>query len=103
MYDLIHRLLHFETPALPGGGGGAEAPAAGTEETPPATAPPAAEPTTPDREGGPPETIPYARFKEVNDQLAELKGYSQFSELGYDPDSLGRLVSLESAFAEDPL
>lgn len=81
-----------------------QAPAAGTEETPPVATPPPAEATTiPEREGVPPETIPYARFKEVNDQLAELRDYRQFSELGYDPDSLGRLVNLESSFAQDPL
>ena len=83
----------------------AGAPAAGTGETPaaPTPPPPAEASTVPEREGGPPETIPYARFKEVNDQLAELRDYRQFGELGYDPDSLGRLVNLEASFAEDPL
>lgn len=51
---------------------------------------------------GPPENIPYARFKEVNDQLRELKGYSSVAEAGYDPDSVGRLVAFEQAYREDP-
>jgi len=71
----------------------------GTEETP-----------TPDQSagtvntdtGGPPENIPYARFKEVNDQLRELKGYAPLVEAGYDPDSMGRLVAFEEAYREDP-
>lgn len=48
---------------------------------------------------GPPETVPYARFKEVNDRLA---GYRELEQIGYDPDSLGRLVQFEAALVQDP-
>ncbi len=48
---------------------------------------------------GPPETIPYSRFKEVNDRL---RGYRDLEELGYDADSLHRLVAWETEFLEDP-
>lgn len=52
--------------------------------------------------GSPPESIPYARFKEVNDQLRDLKGFSSVAEAGYDPDSVGRLIAFEQAYGEDP-
>jgi len=95
------KTLLYEAVSDPASAG---ASAAGTGETPGLEAPPAAEPTKPDSGAASvPETIPYDRFKEVNDELRELKGYRQFEELGYDPDSLGRLVSLESSFAQDPL
>jgi hypothetical protein len=51
---------------------------------------------------GTPDTIPYARFKEVNDQYQSLRGYQQLAELGYDPDSLGRLASFEVSYMQDP-
>ena len=79
----------------------------GSEGAPgsPATTPPAAGPSTPDSGvgQGAPDTIPYARFKEVNDQYQALKGYQQLSELGYDPDSLGRLASFEVSYMQDPV
>lgn len=53
--------------------------------------------------GGPPENIPYARFKEVNDRLASLKGYEELAQYGYDPDSLGRLAAFEARYAQDPI
>lgn len=76
----------------------------GTEGVPPAPAPPAAAPLNTDTgaDGRTPETIPYGRFKEVNDQLAELRPYSEFTKLGYDPDSLGRLVNFEASYQQDP-
>jgi len=74
----------------------------GTGETP-ATSAPAAAPITPDSAGGPPETIPYARFKEVNDQLQGLKQYEELQNYGYDPDSLGRLAAFEAQYMTDPV
>src|SRR5829696_867956 len=53
--------------------------------------------------GGLPDTVPYARFKEVNDQYSELKGYKTLAEYGYDPDSLGRLAAFESSYLQDPI
>jgi hypothetical protein len=74
----------------------------GTGETP-GTPAPAAAPTTPDSAGGPPESIPYARFKEVNDQLQNLKPYEELQQYGYDPDSLGRLAAFEAQYMTDPI
>jgi hypothetical protein len=51
---------------------------------------------------GRPESIPYARFKEVNDQLRELKGFASVAEAGYDSDSVSRLIAFEQAYGEDP-
>lgn len=66
---------------------------------------PAAEPSTTDtgaQGGQTPETIPYARFKEVNDRYSEVKGYEQLKSFGYDPDSLGRLAAFEAQYQADP-
>jgi len=64
--------------------------------------PPAGESNTDTTATGPPETIPYARFKEVNDELTSLRGYAQLRDWGYDPDSLGRLAQFETAYMQDP-
>lgn len=71
----------------------------GTEETP---TPSQSAGTVNTDTGGPPESIPYARFKEVNDQLRDLKGYVPVAQAGYDPDSVGRLIAFEEAYREDP-
>src|SRR5215831_20921657 len=52
---------------------------------------------------GPPESIPYARFKEVNDRLAGLRGYEELAQYGYDADSLRRLASFEQQYQADPI
>lgn len=52
--------------------------------------------------GGPPESIPYARFKEVNDSYQQLKGFEELAQYGYDPDSLGRLAAFEAQYMTDP-
>jgi hypothetical protein len=67
--------------------------------------PPAAEPTTPDSgDGGrTPESIPYARFKEVNDRYAALRPFEDLTSLGYDADSLRRLAEFEAAYVQDPI
>jgi hypothetical protein len=86
------------TDEVPGNEGGSQ---------PPGT-PPAAGPSTTDTgvAGGPPDTIPYARFKEVNDRLnearTELSGYETLRGYGYDPDSLGRLAAFETQYLQDP-
>jgi hypothetical protein len=79
--------------------------APGSADTPPPADTPAAGPSTTEtyQQGGPPESIPYARFKEVNDRLAELKGYEDLAQYGYDPDSLGRLAAFEAQYMTDPV
>src|SRR5262252_7575832 len=74
---------------VPGNVGGA-VPSAGTSNTEAA-------------QGGPPESIPYARFKEVNDRLAGLRGYEDLAQYGYDADSLRRLASFEQQYQADPI
>jgi hypothetical protein len=88
---------------LPDGGAGA-APGAdgGSQAAPPA--PPAGESNADIAgRGGAPDTIPYARFKEVNDSLTSLKGFEPLIEFGYDPDSLGRLAAFEQQYIADPV
>ena len=72
------------------------------ETTPPS---PAAEPITTDTDDGgrAPESIPYARFKEVNDRYAALRPYEDLAGLGYDADSLRRLAEFEAAYVQDPI
>lgn len=69
-------------------------------------APPAAGPSTTDTgaQGGQtvPDTIPYARFKEVNDKYSSLRGYETLASYGYDPDSLGRLAAFEAEYQSNP-
>lgn len=84
------------------GAGGVPGNEGGSQGAPPA--PPAAEPSTTVPAGGqPPESIPYARFKEVNDRLKGLEGYETLSQYGYDPDSLGRLAAFEAQYQTDPV
>jgi hypothetical protein len=54
-------------------------------------------------QGRTPDSIPYARFKEVNDRLAGLRGYEELSQYGYDADSLRRLASFEQQYQADPI
>ncbi|RPJ49844.1 MAG: hypothetical protein EHM23_36115 [Acidobacteria bacterium] len=79
--------------------------APGSADSPPAEQAPAAGPSTTETPGqqGPPESIPYARFKEVNDRLSELRGYEELAQYGYDPDSLGRLAAFEAQYMTDPV
>jgi hypothetical protein len=66
---------------------------------------PAAEPINTDTDDGrtPPESIPYARFKEVNDRYATLRPFEDLTALGYDADSLRRLAEFEAAYVQDPI
>jgi hypothetical protein len=52
--------------------------------------------------GGPPETIPYSRFQEVNSRYQDLKQYEELAQYGIEPDSVVRLASFEAAYIEDP-
>ena len=52
--------------------------------------------------GGPPETIPYSRFQEVNSRYQALKGYEELEQYGIEPDSAVRLANFEAAYAQDP-
>lgn|SRR5215471_876821 len=80
--------------SVPGNEGGISTP------TPPA--PPSAGTQITDTPADGPGPVPYARFKEVNDQLVSLKGYSELASYGYDPDSLGRLAAFEAQYVQDP-
>lgn len=73
----------------------------GTGETPPATPDSSAgtQNTDTGQGNGPPETIPYARFKEVNDALRPFK---ELEARGYSADQLQRLVEWEQEFEADP-
>ena len=51
---------------------------------------------------GPPETIPYSRFQEVNSRYQALKGYEALEEYGIEPDSAVRLANFEAAYVQDP-
>jgi hypothetical protein len=53
--------------------------------------------------GQPPETIPYSRFKEVNDAYSELKPFKELADTGYDADSLRQLAEFEAGFRADPV
>lgn len=79
--------------------GDAAVPGTGTETQP--TTPAAAENTDTGR-SGPPETIPYSRFQEVNSQYQELKRYEELAQYGIEPDSAVRLANFEAAYVQDP-
>lgn len=77
--------------AVPGTGSGGDdtTPSAGTENTETGR-------------GGPPESIPYSRFQEVNSQYQSLKEYEQLAEMGIEADSALRLANFEAAYVSDP-
>lgn len=77
----------------------AAAPGTGNGDVPDA---PAAADTPDSQRQGPPESIPYSRFQEVNTKYQELKAYEQLAELGIEPDSAVRLASFESSYVSDP-
>ena len=79
--------------------GDAAVPGTGTEDAP---SPPAGAQNTDTDRGGPPETIPYSRFQEVNTQYQNLKQYEELAQYGIEPDSAVRLASFEAAYIEDP-
>src|SRR4030095_7615009 len=65
------------------------------------TAPPAEAINTDTGQQGPSETVPYSRFKEVNDQLRSYKTLED--EHGYDADSLRQLAEWADRFDQDPV
>lgn len=86
-----------------GGGDGAVVP--GNAGDPPNRAASSAETSNTETAAGSgtPETIPYPRFKEVNDRLNELKPVEELFQFGYDADSLRRLASFEASYLQDPI
>jgi len=80
-------------------------PVPGTESAQPETAAPQpAGAENADSQQGTTDTVPYSRFKEVNDQYRELRTeFGDIAEAGYDGDSVRRLVGFEQAYAEDPV
>lgn len=96
--SFINRFIEQELPE-------AGASALGTGETDglDVTPPAGAQNTDTSGGGAPPETIPYSRFKEVNDQLVALKDYKPLADIGYDADSLRRLAEFEVQFKTDPV
>jgi hypothetical protein len=79
--------------AVPGNEGGSPP----EPQTPPAEAS-----NTDTSDGRTPETIPYARFKEVNDRYQGLKDFEELQGYGYDADSLRRLAAFEASYLQDP-
>jgi hypothetical protein len=65
-------------------------------------APPEGASNTDTSSGGPPETIPYSRFQEVNSRLNDLKPYEELAQYGIEADSALRLANFEAAYVEDP-
>jgi len=87
------------------GVGGPRAPVPGNDggySAPPVADPSAGTQITDTPAGGEPGPIPYARFKEVNDRYAALRGYEELASAGYDSDSLGRLAAFEAQYIRDP-
>lgn len=83
-------------------GGGAGAPGTGDTGESTDEPDPAAEPSTTDTTGsqGPPEAIPYARFKEVNDAY---RPYKDLEDFGHSADSLRQLAEWEVEFQSNPV
>src|SRR5262252_707261 len=79
--------------------GAAAVPGTGMEDAPPS---PAGAENTDARAGGPPETIPYSRFQEVNSRLQELRQYEDLAQYGIEADSALRLANFEAAYIQDP-
>jgi hypothetical protein len=82
-------------------------PAQGTGEgqptpTAPVTSPAGVSNADDGSQTGPPETIPYSRFSEVNGRLRDLQPYEVLQTMGIDPDSAVRLASFEQEYMRDP-
>jgi hypothetical protein len=92
--------------AAPGSPQVPEAPApgnvGGAPVQPAVASPPAGAQNTETLTADDPGPVPYARFKEVNDRYAAVRGYEELSQYGYDPDSLGRLAAFEASYIQDP-
>lgn len=99
MADRMQRMIAEEGGEGPDGGAAA-APGTGTEDIEP-DAPAGAENTDISRQG-PPESIPYSRFQEVNQRYQQLKDYEQLAEYGIEADSALRLANFEASYVSDP-
>jgi hypothetical protein len=69
--------------------------------------PPAAEPLNTDPGSPPPSSVPYSRFKEVNDARRSMEEamapIAELEQLGYPVAELQRLAQWETEFAQDPV
>lgn len=101
--EMTRRLEEDGGAGLPEGGAGAASGTDGGRQPAPAPPPAGESNTDTGADGRIPDTIPYARFKEVNDNLSSLKGFEPLVEFGYDPDSLGRLAAFEQQYIQDPV
>jgi len=79
--------------------GAAAVPGTGMEDQPRS---PAGAENADNQRGGPPETIPYSRFQEVNTRYQDLKQYEALEQYGIEPDSAVRLANFEAAYVQDP-
>lgn len=87
---------------------GGSDPVPGTEEpATPEVTPPSDETLNADTRGTTPESVPYSRFKEVNDARRSLEEavapIAELEQLGYPVAELQRLVQWETEFAQDPV
>lgn len=96
-------LFHMEFPES----GGAAPPAPGTgtiDPNDPSAPPPGAYPVA---DQDPPGPVPYARFREVNDQRRtleeEIQPYRELVESGYGAEDLTRLTTWEQEYVQDPV
>jgi hypothetical protein len=97
--DLSQSAASAAAAAIEADGGSAP----GTEGTPApqtqSSQPAEASTTEMGTESSTPDSVPYSRFKEVNDQLRPWK---EFQEFGHDANSLRQLVEWERSFNLDP-
>jgi hypothetical protein len=99
--EMARRIAEDGGQGLPEGGAAAPGNEGGSppvQSTPPA----GAINTDTSAGGGAPDTIPYSRFKEVNDRYNELRGFEELVQYGYDADSLRRLAAFEANYLNDP-
>lgn len=95
--------LNMPADQAAGGEAGAPVPGTGTQTDTAQTAAPPAEAQNTDtgeQAGGPPDSVPYSRFKEVNDQL---RGFKELEAFGYDADSLRQLATWGAQFDQNPV
>lgn len=87
----------FELETAPGTGDGT----GGTGE------PPTSQDDNTDPANQPPQSIPYSRFKEVNDSRKQLEGelapFKELQAMGYDAEQLHRLAQWELEFTQEPV
>jgi len=87
---------------MPGGSAGVAPGTEGAVPPPEQTSSAGTSNTETSATGGAPDTIPYPRFKEVNDSYQRLKPYEELESYGYDADSLRRLAAFEVNYLNDP-